>query len=416
MPAVPWQGYSRPTVPPRTRPSGPSRRCGPNVLDVKGSRVLVTDGEFKHSLGIVRALAGREHEVHVLALSARAPAVHSRAVAAWHRVPGPRDPGFDEAFLAIAQTLAPVSLVPVGDGAIAAAHRLRSRWPEDVRVALPPPESLEIANDKARSAELAGVLGVSVPRQMVAADSKAALRAFRQFGSPVVVKGCREAGRKILRYVRREADVATAFERVRAESGEAPLVQEYLPGEGWGFFALYWQGACLRQFMHRRVREWPPSGGTSACAESIVVAPDLERAGRRLLDALAWHGVAMVEFRRTPAGRLAFLEVNAKFWGSLDLALAAGVDFPGDLVARLEGGPLPEEQAPYRQVRFAWPLGGDLWHGLVRPRAMPRVLADLLSPRVVKSMRMDDPVPHFYEFLQWARSTPSAWREFWELR
>jgi predicted ATP-grasp superfamily ATP-dependent carboligase len=166
--------------------------------------------------------------------------------------------------------------------------------------------------------------------------------------------------------------------------------------------------------MHRRVREWPPSGGTSACAESVLEAPALLRAGQTLLDALAWHGVAMVEGKRASGGEFVLMEINAKFWGSHDLALAAGVDFPGDLVALMEGGTLGP-QAPYRAVRFAWPFGGDLWHALAAPQDAPAVLRDLVSPRVAKSFRWSDPVPSLYEVFQWARSTPGAFHEWRKL-
>jgi hypothetical protein len=193
------------------------------------------------------------------------------------------------------------------------------------------------------------------------------------------------------------------------------------------------------------VREWPPSGGTSACAESLPEAPALAEAGRALLDALRWHGVAMVEFKGTleppagnasaaggtpdarspsgappastspasgrPAPGLALIEINAKFWGSHDLALAAGVDFPGDMAALLEGrglGPAPDRG---KAVRFAWPFGGDLWHGIFHPASLPAVLGDALSTRVAHNWRLDDPVPLLFEIAQWLRSTPGAWRE-----
>ena len=68
----------------------------------------------------------------------------------------------------------------------------------------------------------------------------------------------------------------------------------------------------------------------------------VERAVALGAHALAWHGVAMVECKRTPEGDFVLMEINAKFWGSHDLALAAGVNFPGDLVALLEGRALSE--------------------------------------------------------------------------
>lgn len=123
----------------------------------------------------------------------------------------------------------------------------------------------------------------------------------------------------------------------------------------------------------------------------------------------------MVECKRTPEGRFVLMEINAKFWGSHDLALAAGVNFPGDLVALLEGRALPEPQPPYRRVRFSWPFGGDLWHGLARPSHLPAVLLDALSPGVAHSFRWSDPVPSLYEIAQWARSSPGAIRELREL-
>jgi hypothetical protein len=194
------------------------------------------------------------------------------------------------------------------------------------------------------------------------------------------------------------------------------LAQEYVAGPGWGFSALYWQGRRVRGLVHQRIREWPPSGGTSACAESVPDAEAIARAGTTLLDALAWHGVAMVEFKgEAEPGQFALIEINAKFWGSHDVVLAAGVDIPGNLVALLEGSAVAP-QGPYRRVRFAWPFGGDLWHGLFHPQSLPRVLWDAVSPGVARSFRWDDPLPSLYEIAQWARSTPGAWREHRALR
>jgi predicted ATP-grasp superfamily ATP-dependent carboligase len=379
-------------------------------------RVLVTDGEFKHTLGIVRALASRGHEVHLIAQSTRAPAAHSRAVSSWHLAPASGDAGFDPRLLEICAGLAPVSFVPVGSGAMATADRLRDRLPAGVRLALPPADSFAAANDKARTAERARAAGLLTPREAMVADAAAARGASESLGLPMVLKSAHEEGRKALRYVRRAEEIEPAFRAVAAMASGGVLAQEYVKGEGYGFSALYWHGRRVRHCMHRRVREWPPSGGTSACAESLPEAPELERAGTALLDALKWHGVAMVEFKGSlEPGALRLMEVNAKFWGSHDLALAAGVDFPGDLVALMEGATLPP-QRPVRRVRFAWPLGGDLWHGLARPAALAGVLWDAVSPGVARSFRASDPAPHWREFLQWIRSTPGAWREQKELK
>ena len=377
-------------------------------------RVLVTDGEFKHTLGIVRSLGARGHEVHVLARSGRAPAVHSRWVRRWHAAPGDEPARYDARLIEIAAALAPVSLIPVGTGAWAAADRLRDRLPHGVGLAIAPRESFAIANDKRQTAEVARMLGLRVPTERVVKTAEDVRSAWNELGAPLVLKSAREEGRKVLRYVRSPEELTVALEAVRTAAGGDVIAQPYVAGEGYGFSALYWHGVRARGFTHRRVREWPPSGGTSACAESVTGAGEIERAGTALLDALKWHGVAMVEFKGTEAAPV-LMEVNAKFWGSLDVALAAGVDFPGDLAALLEGRPLPP-QAPVRPVRFSWPLGGDLWHGLFQPASLPRVLWDALSPAVAHNFRWSDAAPHWWEVLQWARSTPGAWNEHRNLR
>lgn len=89
--------------------------------------------------------------------------------------------------------------------------------------------------------------------------------------------------------------------------------------------------------------------------------PALLDAGLRLLDALAWHGVAMVEFKRDRrTGEFMLIEINAKFWGSTELALRAGVNFPGDLVRIFRGERLQYTETFDRDCHFYWPLDDDL--------------------------------------------------------
>jgi hypothetical protein len=109
---------------------------------------------------------------------------------------------------------------------------------------------------------------------------------------------------------------------------DRPIVQEYVQGEGWGVSALYWRGEKITSFTHRRLREKAPLGGTSTLRASAR-APALEAATGRLLRALGWHGLAMVEFKYDPtARRYWLLEVNPRVWGSIALPVGCGADFP----------------------------------------------------------------------------------------
>jgi len=82
----------------------------------------------------------------------------------------------------------------------------------------------------------------------------------------------------------------------------------------------------------------------------------------RLLEALNWHGIAEVEFRLDPRdGIPKLMEINGRFWGSLEVAIASGVDFPY-LLYRLTVDGDVQKVLNYRVgIKSRW-LEGDLMH------------------------------------------------------
>ncbi|HQI28317.1 MAG TPA: ATP-grasp domain-containing protein [Sedimentisphaerales bacterium] len=141
-----------------------------------------------------------------------------------------------------------------------------------------------------------------------------------------------------------------------------PVVQEYVHGVGAGFFAFYQHGTLKRWYIHRRLRESPPTGGSSTAAETCYY-PEIYELGKRMLDHLQWHGVAMVEFKLDErTGKVHLMEVNPKFWGSLELGLAAGVNFGELLVRTIRGEEIQAILSPdaYKRLRFFWPFDGDV--------------------------------------------------------
>jgi predicted ATP-grasp superfamily ATP-dependent carboligase len=108
-----------------------------------------------------------------------------------------------------------------------------------------------------------------------------------------------------------------------------PLIQEYIKGEGQGYFAIFNSRSEPKViFGHRRIREYPIYGGPSTFCESHYNSTVMEY-GERLLRALNWYGLAMVEFKVDERDQLPkLMETNPRVWGSMPLAIASGVDFP----------------------------------------------------------------------------------------
>ena len=135
------------------------------------------------------------------------------------------------------------------------------------------------------------------------------------------------------------------------------MLQEFIPGYGTGVFALYNQGEPVCFFSHKRLREKPPQGGVSVLSESIPLNPILLDNAKKLLGAAKWHGVAMVEFRVANDGTPYLMEVNTRFWGSLQLSIDAGVNFP-ELLYRITLNEPTPPLPPYKTgVRLRWLLG-----------------------------------------------------------
>jgi protein-tyrosine-phosphatase len=129
------------------------------------------------------------------------------------------------------------------------------------------------------------------------------------------------------------------------------IVQEYFRGAGVGVELLADRGEIIYAFQHKRLHELPLTGGGSCLRESVAVRPELLGHAEKLMRAVSWHGVAMVEFKLDEAtGDSRLMEVNGRFWGSLPLALAAGADFPYFLLQLHTHGARPDPVADAPQI------------------------------------------------------------------
>jgi predicted ATP-grasp superfamily ATP-dependent carboligase len=140
-------------------------------------------------------------------------------------------------------------------------------------------------------------------------------------------------------------DAAALAEEMRRLEGRSDvLLQKYYRGEGQGVELLTYRGRPLAAFQHRRLREVPITGGASSFRESVPLDPVLYDYSVRLLAALEWTGLAMVEFKLGKEGpRL--MEINGRIWGSLPLAVKSGMDFPARMAELYLRNP-PEADGP----------------------------------------------------------------------
>jgi len=358
-------------------------------------RVLVTDGETKKALAAVRALAATADEVGVASRFPVSVGGASRFADRRHWL-HEREPGALVAALNRLGERGYDHLLPVAGRTFEMVSEHRDRLAFPVERILPDREAMRTALSKPSVDALARSTGVPSPATVSLTDQWGIDTALGTVGTPAVVKARTEAEPRFVRVVHSREELATARREYVASRGAAPLVQEYLPGVGRGFFGLYVDGELLEGYAHRRIREYPPEGGASACAASER-DEQLREYSRRLLEPLEWTGVAMVEFKEDAGGTPRLIEINPKLWGSLDLTVASGLNFPAALVELSAGADPSALEFEFAPRRVHWPLSGDLSHAWRRPGSAPAVARDLLSRETGSNLRLDDPLPHAVE-------------------
>jgi len=386
--------------------------------------ILLTDPEQRSALAAARALAEAGHRV-VTAGREVGIAGRSRATSKAILLPGAvaTDAAAYRAALAeIVQRERVDALLPVTD----AASRRCLGFDDALgcRVLGPSAAGYARASDKAHLMEVARSVGLRVPRQWTMNASGDAIPS-EPSAMALVVKPSRsvvdsEGGTvaSSVRFADTHAQLEAAITAFHPASFPL-LIQERTYGHGVGVFLLRHAGNIILRFGHRRIREKPPAGGVSTFREAVEPPEQLVAQCERLLATLEYDGPAMVEFKEDErTGEFVLMEINARLWGSLQLAIDAGVNFPVAMVALAFELPL-SHPTPKAGVRSYWEFG-ELDHALALARrsrealhvppsvevgvaAAMRALANRRLSDRPEVFRLNDPAPFLYEAMRWGR-------------
>ena len=385
--------------------------------------VLVLDGNQNQSVAAIRSLARAGHTAYAGESSSWSKAGWSRSCSGTVSYPSPKEQAdaFVEAIVGFARQHPGIFVLPMTEATTLPLSANRDVLiSAKARLALPDHNTVLRAFDKDETTRLAASLGVAVPKTVVVENPQQARDACASVKFPVVLKPraseeitqsgtVRTGGRP--RYARTSTEFDEAYRDVSGRSA-AVLIQEFVPGEGTGYFALMNQGKLRAEFAHRRIRDVYPTGSGSAVRVSVDPDPEIRRASLSILSALCWHGVAMVEFRKQPGSPPVFMEVNGRFWHSLPLACYAGVDFPALLARMIESGDVEPPPEYRRGVRCRWFLGDarhlfEVWKG--PPAGYPlrypgrlRTLLEVLTPipgTCHDLFQWKDPLPELGDWL-----------------
>ncbi len=346
-------------------------------------RVLLLDAQWNKSVAAIRSLRRRGLEVHAGETTWLAAGMFSRYVSKRFTYPSPllRPEDFLAAVDRRLSQYTYDALIPMELATLLLLSEHREMIAGRAAFPFALHDVLLRAARKWGAYEAARDAGAPVPHTVFLpagrADSDLPL-IVKRLGLPLVLKPDLGEGGRGLYVCNNQEELRTALDRIAA-SGKDHVAQQFVPhGGAFGVSILCVEpGRVDATFTHRRLREHPPDGGPSTLRESVR-HPQAEQAARDIAAALKWQGVAMLEFRIDPRdGQAKLLEINPRFWGSLPLAIAAGVDFPYLLYKAALG--LPAGPAPVQTegVRVRNLLPGDLLHLIAR---RGRVGLDFFNP------------------------------------
>ena len=341
--------------------------------------VLVTDGHFRKTLAVVRSLGCKGIDVTVGERTFLNTSFFSKYCSRRLVYPSPRQSPsqFVEFLLREIKKNHYECVFPMEEETLLLLAKYHSEISQYTYFLSSDLEKIEFVRDKGNLMRFAEAHGIPVPKTFQIPPSfTLPLKGEGEGGVdlssisiPAVIKPRISSGSFGIVYVKEGKDLSPSYQSVH-QRFPFPLIQEWVPDGGgtYGFSALFDEGSNVKAaFVHKKLRMYPIEGGPSTLGEGVE-HPQIMELGLSLLRSLNWVGVGMAEFKVDPRdGVPKLMEVNPRFWGSLQLAIVSGVDFPC-LTLRMARRESFEPVLRYKVgKRFRWLLLGDILHFLNNP-------------------------------------------------
>ena len=189
-----------------------------------------------------------------------------------------------------------------------------------------------------------------------------------------------------------------------------PIVQEFIEGPVFDACAIADHGEIKAILTQERMKTLPPSGGYGVMNRTVYI-PEIEKMAENLLKRMRWHGLAQVEFKYDPKTETyRLMGINPKFWGTLAISLAAGVDFPYMAYRMAIGEKVNTIKSFKENCVYRWVLPNELLHVLQsndRRAAFKEYIKDFFKPAYY-NIDVRDPLPMLSLALKFINKIPST--------
>src|SRR4051794_29423412 len=343
---------------PRTRKGRKALRSPPSGFYRRQVEALVSDVQFRNSVRGLRGLGRAGIPAIAFGPTRGAAGLHSRFAA--RAEIGPDSAldarGFADRIGTLAVECGGLVVYAGTERSLDALFAARGELPDEVILPYPDSSVLDAVRDKRRLEQLATAAGLAAPRTLAVGSPADFLREPPPVPSAIKLANT-DASLGSTRIVRSERELNELMEWLPPES--SLLAQELASGPLAAVALVIGRdGRVVARFQQVADRQWPEDVGVSALARSVAPDEDLLDRCAQMLSSAGYWGLAHLQFLSTPDGP-ALIDINPRFYGSMPLALAAGVNLPAAVHAVTLGRPFPPALDYRIGVEYRW-LQADL--------------------------------------------------------
>lgn len=372
--------------------------------------VLITEADHYNTLAIVRSLGKKGINVDVTGYHPFNQSFFSRYSKGKILSPNPLKDvsGFINSLIHQVKKEKYDVLFPVGVKSVLPILFYKNLFSQFVQLPFGSYENTLLAHDKSILLDIAQKIGIPIPKTILPSTQTEMMSKIQSIGFPCVIKLRKSWSSIGIHYARNSDELISYFKDSKnASQGNImldysePLIQEYVPGEVHDICVLFNEGEPRAALSQKRIKTYPASGG-GGILNQTTNEPELIELAIKLLKRINYHGPAQVEFKidsRTDEPKL--MEVNPKFWGTLDLSIKSGIDFPYMAYQLAKYGDVESDYSYEVDKIYKWKVPFDIINLMTSPKL--EVIKDVfqINPFYEYDISISDFTPHIAAYIDY---------------
>jgi predicted ATP-grasp superfamily ATP-dependent carboligase len=300
-------------------------------------------------------------------------------------------------------------LIPIGISTCVAVSKNKQKLSKYVKLAVADYNIFKIAHDKSKTLEAARKVGVPIPKSFICNSYSDAEKYAPEIGYPLILKARKGSAYSGIMLIKNKEElkekytklITAKIENKHIYDHDNPLIQEFIPGDIYDVCVFAENGKILSSLSQKRLRTLPVNGG-GGIRNITTWDEELIKYAKKLINEINYHGPAQIEFKLDHNGQPRLMEINPKFWGTLDLSIAAGINFPQIAVDIANNKKIDSYKKYQIGLEYAWVVPYQMVYFLKTKHKLKYLLESInfFKSNVKYDIKLNDLLPSLIVFLK----------------